>query len=73
MIVKRRDLVRRIAQRSAELDVSWRLLRQGAGHEVFILDGQNVLIPRHRELNEITALAILKQCEAKLGTRWWRV
>lgn len=50
----------------------WQLLRQGADHEVWGLDGLRVVIPRHRELNERTAIGILRRLEDKLGTGWWR-
>lgn len=31
-----------------------------------------ISIPRHRELNELTARAILTVLEEKLGEDWWR-
>jgi len=58
------------AARSAGLE--WLLVREGAGHEVWELDGIRVMVPRHREINERTALAILRVLEDRLGDRWWR-
>jgi len=31
-----------------------------------------VTIPRHREINELTALAVERLLEAELGEGWWR-
>jgi hypothetical protein len=31
-----------------------------------------ISIPRHRELNELTARAIIAALEVKLGKDWWR-
>ena len=48
------------------------LLREGANHSIFDLDGLPVPIARHRELGRHYAEGIFKQCEAKLGKGWWR-
>ena len=34
--------------------------------------GTKVTIPRHREVNELTAQAIFKTLESELGRGWWR-
>jgi len=39
---------------------------------VFTLDGQRVIVPRHTEINEVTAREILKSLEDKLGKDWWK-
>jgi hypothetical protein len=31
-----------------------------------------VAIPRHREIPELTAVAILRELEMELGRDWWR-
>jgi len=40
--------------------------------EVLQCGSTKVTIPRHREINEITARAILKTLEPGLGLGWWR-
>jgi mRNA interferase HicA len=50
----------------------WMLVRQGGDHEVWDLDGIRVLVPRHREVNERTALRIRELLEDRLGDRWWQ-
>lgn len=49
-----------------------RVVRQGGRHEVWLCGRTKVTIPRHREINEITAQAIFKTLEAELGHAWWR-
>ena len=38
--------------------------REGASHSIFSINGQNISIPRHREINENTARSIIKEGEA---------
>jgi hypothetical protein len=70
--MKRRELLKAIAAAARNADLSWALLRQGANHEVYSLDGLVIPIPRHTEINELTAESIFKECEPKLGRRWWK-
>jgi len=52
-------------------NVSWVFEREGAEHEIWAIGGRTFSIPRHRELREQTARAILKAAEEELGERWW--
>jgi hypothetical protein len=70
--VKRRELLRAVARAAREAGLEWELLRQGADHEIWSLDGHRVTVPRHREINELTARGILRALEAQLGEDWWR-
>jgi mRNA interferase HicA len=47
------------------------LVREGGQHTLYRLKGQNVVIPRHREINDITAKAIMKDLEDQVGKDWW--
>jgi hypothetical protein len=69
--MKRRDLERKIGRKAAEMGIEW-IAIGGANHAVFKLDGLRVAIPRHPEIAEPTAWAILKHTEQKLGEGWWR-
>jgi len=71
--VKRRDLIRSIADAARARGLSWELVREGADHEVWALDGRRVTIPRHREIKQLTARAILKTFEEEFGRRWWEM
>jgi len=48
------------------------LVRQGGNHEIWSCASTLVTIPRHREINELAAQAIMKDLEVALGKDWWR-
>ena len=70
--MKRRELIQRIRAAGAARGISSRLVRQGASHEFWELGGIRFAIPRHRDLNEWTAEAIMRDLEPILGEDWWR-
>ena len=70
--MKRDHLIRTIARAARRSGHQWVLLRQGAEHEIWSLDGQQVQIPRHREVHRVTALKILIGLENTFGQRWWQ-
>jgi hypothetical protein len=70
--MKRREVISRVKVAADVAGLNWEVARQGAKHEVWILDDLSVTIPRHREINEHTADGIFRACEPKLGERWWR-
>jgi hypothetical protein len=69
--VKRRDLLRMIADAARARDVPWDFVREGAEHEIWAIGGRAFSIPRHRDVREPTARAMLKAMEQELGERWW--
>jgi len=69
--MKRVDLLRLIAGAAQRSGREWRLLRDVGDHEVWSFEGIRIVVPRHRELNEMTALRVLIKLEERLGTRWW--
>jgi mRNA interferase HicA len=69
--VKRRDLLRMVALAARISGLPWERICEGAAHEVWALDGRRITIPRHREINELTARAILRGFEPEFGRRWW--
>jgi hypothetical protein len=42
------------------------MVREGGSHSVFGVAGLNIYIPRHREINEETAKAILRRVASHL-------
>ena len=53
--MKRRDLIKKLEKNG------WYLLRNGSKHDIYT-DGKNMeTIPRHREVNEMLARAIIKR------------
>jgi mRNA interferase HicA len=53
--VKRRDLEKRLAA------CGWRFLRHGGRHDVWTDGEREEYVPRHREVNEDLARAILRK------------
>lgn len=65
-------LLRTIARAAKRTGAEWSLVRDRGDHEVWSLDGIRVVVPRHREVNEMTALRIFLDLNDRLGQRWWR-
>ena len=57
--MKRRDLERKLNE------IGWQFVRHGGRHDIWSDGEREVAVPRHDEINEYTAKAILK--EAKGG------
>ena len=53
--MKRRDLIKLLESNG------WKLVRRGAEHDIYQKDGQIEAIPRHREINENLARAIIRR------------
>lgn len=53
--MKQRDLIKKLE------DAGWWMLREGANHTVYTNGKRCEPIPRHREVNEMLAKAILKR------------
>ncbi|GAA0716771.1 hypothetical protein Drose_36795 [Dactylosporangium roseum] len=70
--MKRVDLLKKIRTAAAGKGVDFGLHREGTSHSIYRCDGQNVVVPRHTEINEITARAIMRDLEDQLGKGWWR-
>lgn len=71
--MKRTALLKRIAQAAGDKGIEWTFVRAGGQHDVYRLGASvQVSIPRHREINEITAAAILKTAGKELGEEWWQ-
>jgi hypothetical protein len=70
--VKRRDLLDKIKDAAKVNELDWGLAREGGNHEIWELDGKTVSIPRHKEINDVTAKSIMKHFEDKLGEGWFK-
>ena len=55
MTIKRKDLIKRLEANG------WYLLRNGANHDIYTNGIKIEPIPRHKEVKELTAKAILKR------------
>jgi hypothetical protein len=70
--VRRRHLITRVHARARVRGREWAVDRKGGRHDLWRCGGTVVTIPRHREINELTARGIMKALEAELGEGWWR-
>lgn len=55
--MKRREL-EKILQR-----LGWKLVRHGHKHDIWTNDEREIAVPRHKEINEYTAKAIIKEAK----------
>ncbi|PPG01622.1 hypothetical protein C5E06_16870 [Pseudoclavibacter sp. RFBI5] len=58
--MKRLDLIRRLRRHAAEQRLEM-VLTEGASHTKVVIGGARAVVPRHSEINERTARAILRQ------------
>ena len=65
--MKRRRLVREITTAAKSQGVTFELVEQGAEHEKWRCGSELVVIPRHTEVNDRTALRIRQQLQGVLG------
>jgi hypothetical protein len=60
-MVKQRDLLKELRRIAAAKDGDLRLIRTTGDHDIYrIGDGQNLPIPRHREIGENLARTIIE-------------
>ena len=69
--MKRVDLLRMISRAAMEAGFPWVMVREGGNHSIFTLRDTAVQIPRHRDIDELTARAVMKHLEKELGAKWW--
>jgi alpha-L-fucosidase len=70
-VVKRRDLIKRISRAAQTHGLAFEVRREGARHTVYDLDGLMIPIERHSEIDNWYEEKVYKECEPKLGRRWW--
>ena len=63
--MKRADLLRELRRRADRLGVPFVPLRHGGRHDVFLFGGERIEIPRHREVRELLARAIIRACDGR--------
>ena len=61
--MKRRELLNTLAKVAKTNGTTFDFVREGGGHSVYRINGTNIIIPRHNEINERTAKSIIKQAE----------
>ncbi|MFE9206597.1 type II toxin-antitoxin system HicA family toxin [Micromonospora sp. NPDC007230] len=58
--MKRTDLISKIGKAAADAGTTFEKVREGGSHTIYRYGSQNVVIPRHKEINENTARGILR-------------
>jgi hypothetical protein len=56
-------LIKRLAEMARDKGLELVLVREGGNHTVYRIGTFTFPIPRHREINELTASSILKRAE----------
>ena len=59
--MKRRDLLKALADIAAAAEVDFELVRHGASHDIYRVGAVQTTIPRHTEISELLAKKILKE------------
>ncbi|WP_422873048.1 hypothetical protein [Curtobacterium sp. RRHDQ66] len=67
--MKRKVLIARLRELAAAERVEFSFRRHGGRHDLYRFGQQPVVIPRHREVDERTARAIIRDCEREGGER----
>ena len=71
--MKRAALIKRVSGAAKASGLTWIQVASKGNHEKWKLGTSvQVSIPRHSEINEITAQAILRSTESELGEGWWK-
>ena len=70
--MKRVDLIKKISAAATAAEKEFVLLREGESHSIFRCGAQRIVIPRHREINELTARGIMRDLDDELGQDWWK-
>lgn len=70
--MKRDELIRKISKAARRNDLKLELVREGGKHSIYRCGSQQITVPRHREINEVTAMGIMADLEDELGRGWWR-
>lgn len=58
--MKRNDLLKALADIAGARETELQLVRHGSKHDIYRLGAAKFSIPRHSDINELTAKAIIK-------------
>lgn len=72
-MTKKKDIIKHIERKAKTQGMKFiRAPRKGGNHDIWLLDGMMLPIPRHSEIPELTTIKIYRECEEKLGKDWWK-
>ena len=61
--MKRKALEKQLARKARDAGTTWEFVREGANHSVWSFGGMLITIPRHNDINELTAKGILRDAD----------
>lgn len=61
--MKRKALEKQLAKKAKDAGTTWVFVREGANHSVWSFGGLLLTIPRHNDINELTAKGILEDAD----------
>lgn len=61
--------MKRLGQMAKQAGVEFDLAREGGSHTVYVVAGQRIAVPRHREIAEGTARGIIADAQAAIAER----
>lgn len=65
-MAKRRDLIKALRSTAKQACIEFSFVRNGSNHDIYRWDTVLIVIPRHNEINEMTARGIIKDTDAYL-------
>ena len=71
--MKRKELIKAINRKANTLGLPRVKIKSGGSHDKLIILNFKVPIPRHREISNGTARAIMESFEPLLGENWWKI
>lgn len=67
--MKRRDLLRALDASARQAGLELAFVRHGGSHDIYRIEAFSVSIPRHNDVNELTARVIMRQVRDYLEGR----
>ena len=61
-----------MAKQAHTKGVDFMIVREGGSHSLYQCGTVRLVVPRHIDINELTARGILSATESVLGQGWWR-
>ena len=72
-MTKKKDIIKRLRKEAKAKGIEFaQASRHGGNHDIWLLDGLMLPIPRHSEIPDLTARGVYRECEEKLGKDWWK-
>lgn len=69
---KRTEVIKTIEDAAKARGIAFTFKRRGGNHDIFDLDGLPIPIGRHREFTNQHTEKVYRECQPKLGDRWWK-